>query len=197
MRAIQQQLKRAGCCSGRVSGVWSPSTRKAMAAFADVVNASLPVNRADPVLLVLIESNPGASCTPDCAKDGGSACGQPARKPEVASLDENGAPGPDETSAEENPETTAEPTATMQSTLAAPAGPGARETSAARLAPQPETDVETAALPAPSALARNAEPDDRRDVRQASTRKYKKKSSFSREFNKSMKSLQRSLDKLF
>jgi hypothetical protein len=63
-------------------------------------------------------------------------------------------------------------------------------------------DVDASSLIAPATISRTAEPaarpvERRTAVSQASTRKYKKKSSFSREFNKSMKSLQRSLDKLF
>lgn len=228
VRAVQQQLKRAGCYSGRVNGVWSPATRKAMAAFTSVVNASLPVNRADPVLLVLIESNPGASCTRDCAKDGGSACGSPAAappvnapnvKPQVASLDEDRAAGSAGNAVEDDADATAPtPTAVApaesvpQASAPAerravvvpsearrvPAPPDAREIATAQ--PEPtasETDIETAALPAAAAISRTTEPGGRRVVRKNSARKYKQKTSFSREFNKGMKSLQRSLNKLF
>ncbi|WP_439544211.1 peptidoglycan-binding domain-containing protein [Hyphomicrobium sp.] len=229
VRAVQQQLKRAGCYSGRVNGVWSPATRKAMAEFTSVVNASLPVNRADPVLLVLIESNPGASCTPDCVKDGGSACGSPAAappvnapnaKPQVASLDEDRASGPAGSADEDDADATAAkapaaapappekrtaPTPSERGAVPVPsearrvpAPPEAREIATAQ--PEPtvsETDVETAALPAAAAISRKAEPTERRVVRKNSARKYKQKSSFNREFNKGMKSLQRSLNKLF
>lgn len=228
VRAVQQQLKRAGCYSGRVNGVWSPATRKAMAAFTSVVNASLPVNRADPVLLVLIESNPGASCAPDCAKDGGSACGSPAApppvnapnaKPQVASLDEDRASGPAENAVEDDADATApKPTAVAPAesvpqasapserravpvppeVRTVPAPPETRETAAVQ--PEPtasETDIETAALPATAAISRRAEPSERRVVRKNYPRKYKQKSSFSRSVEKGMKSLQRSLNKLF
>lgn len=63
-RSIQAYLKRAGCYSGRVDGRWSPATMRAMAAFAEIVNARLPVDHPDPVLLALLETHHRATCDP-------------------------------------------------------------------------------------------------------------------------------------
>lgn len=211
VRAVQQQLKRAGCYSGRVNGVWSPSTRKAMAAFTTVVNARLPVNRADPVLLVLIESNPAALCSPDCARDGGEACGAPAAaqgaRPQLATLKEGREDrAAERTVADDTPEVAPpaladEDPAQPESRAEAPL-PRARETENREMAavdPEPaasEPDLETAALPAAaaaSAVSRKAARPDRPRV----ARRYKKQPSFSRQVSKGFKSLQRSLNKLF
>ena len=211
VRAVQQQLKRAGCYSGRVNGVWSPSTRKAMAAFTTVVNARLPVNRADPVLLVLIESNPAALCSPDCARDGGEACGAPAAaqdaRPQLATLKEGRENrSAERTVADDTPEAAPpaladEDPAQPESRAEAPL-PRARETETREIAavdPEPsasEAGLETAALPAAaaaSAVSRKAARPDRPRV----ARRYKKQPSFSRQVSKGFKSLQRSLNKLF
>jgi hypothetical protein len=218
VRAVQQQLKRAGCYSGRVNGVWSPSTRKAMAAFTTVVNARLPVNRADPVLLVLIESNPAALCSPACAKDGGEACGAPAAapvaKPQLATLEDDREDSPAERTAEDDTRATAIETPALAAakserdarapseSRAETAPPKAREPDTRELAavdPEPtalEAGLETAALPA-AAVAAVASQKPARPERPRVARRYKKQPSFSRQVSKGLKSLQRSLNKLF
>ncbi|WP_072396508.1 hypothetical protein [Hyphomicrobium sp. CS1GBMeth3] len=70
--AVQTKLKSAGCYSGPVNGIWTASTQAAMREFTARVNARLPVNRADPVLLALIETHHEASCT-DAAPSAQSA----------------------------------------------------------------------------------------------------------------------------
>jgi hypothetical protein len=62
-RSVQRQLKRAGCYEGPVNGVWNAQTRRGMGEFTRRVNARLPVDSADPVLLVLLETNQEVSCT--------------------------------------------------------------------------------------------------------------------------------------
>mgnify|MGYP001312262546 CR=1 FL=1 len=62
IRAMQSHLKRAGCYGGPLDGRWTPATRRAMAAFTERVNARLPVDEADPVLLVLLETHETAAC---------------------------------------------------------------------------------------------------------------------------------------
>jgi hypothetical protein len=49
-REMQLQLKRVGCYEGLINGVWSPSVIHAMKAFADHVNAALPMGHPDIVL---------------------------------------------------------------------------------------------------------------------------------------------------
>lgn len=67
-REIQRQLKRIGCYQGEASGVWSPSVRQAVKAVADRVNASLPTDRPDPVLLAMVQSQEPGVCGTSCPK---------------------------------------------------------------------------------------------------------------------------------
>jgi len=57
-------LKRAGCYDGEISGVWSPRTREAMKAFTTRVNATLPVDKPDQILLALVQGHQGVACAP-------------------------------------------------------------------------------------------------------------------------------------
>jgi len=62
VREIQRQLTRVGCYHGEVSGKWSAQSRLAMQAFTEQVNAKLPVDRPDQILLRLIEGHQGRAC---------------------------------------------------------------------------------------------------------------------------------------
>jgi len=59
---IQQQLKRAGCYWGRVNGSWNANTRDAMRSFTDRVNATLPIEKPDYLLLTLLKAHSGRAC---------------------------------------------------------------------------------------------------------------------------------------
>jgi hypothetical protein len=71
-REIQRQLRRAGCYGGAITGVWSPAVRQAMKAFTDRVNAALPVEQPDQILLALVQ-NHEATCGEACPR--GQAAG--------------------------------------------------------------------------------------------------------------------------
>jgi hypothetical protein len=81
-RAVQRRLKEAQCYEGRVNGIWNAATRRGMAAFTEIVNARLPVDRADPVLLVLLETHKGVTCA-----KGTPASARGAPREEVASTE--------------------------------------------------------------------------------------------------------------
>ena len=51
VRELQRELKRVGCYSGDVNGVWTTSSRMAMKSVTDRVNATLPIDNPDDVLL--------------------------------------------------------------------------------------------------------------------------------------------------
>jgi len=53
IRDIQRELKRAGCYEGETHGVWTKSTRDAMERLTELVNAKLPTQEPDIVLLSL------------------------------------------------------------------------------------------------------------------------------------------------
>jgi len=63
-RELQRELRRVGCYDGELSGVWTQRTRMAMKAFTDRVNASLPVDKPDQILLALVQSHQGVACVP-------------------------------------------------------------------------------------------------------------------------------------
>src|SRR5262245_21293185 len=66
-REIQLQLRRVGCYQGAISGVWSPAVIGAMKAFADHVNAILPVEHPDIILLALVQNHRGSACGASCS----------------------------------------------------------------------------------------------------------------------------------
>ena len=65
-RELQLELRRVGCYGGDLNGVWTPATRKAMKAFTDRVNATLPVDQADDILLTLVQAHQGEACGSPC-----------------------------------------------------------------------------------------------------------------------------------
>jgi hypothetical protein len=65
-REIQRELKRVGCYDGEVSGNWTTSARMAMKTFTDRVNASLPIDQPDYILLTLVQRHQGRACGSDC-----------------------------------------------------------------------------------------------------------------------------------
>jgi hypothetical protein len=78
VRSLQFELKRVGCYRGEVNGVWTTSSRMAMKSFTDHVNASLPIDTPDYVLLSLVKGHPEQACGPGpeparTADDGGDA----------------------------------------------------------------------------------------------------------------------------
>lgn len=65
-RDLQRELKRVGCYSGEINGAWTPTTKRAMGAFMDRVNASLPMEEPDYILLTLVQGHAQAACGANC-----------------------------------------------------------------------------------------------------------------------------------
>jgi hypothetical protein len=65
-RELQKQLKRVGCYAGALNGVWTTSTRQAMNAFTNRVNAKLPTDKPDTVLLALVQGYSTKVCGIPC-----------------------------------------------------------------------------------------------------------------------------------
>jgi len=63
-RELQRELRRAGCYEGAINGVWTPATRSAMQRFTERVNATLPLDKPDVVLLALVQNEANVSCSP-------------------------------------------------------------------------------------------------------------------------------------
>jgi len=80
-RQLQGELKRVGCYDGELSGVWTTSTRLAMQNFTERVNAKLPIDKPDYILLALVQSQQRRVCEgPETADSG------PARTPPAATV---------------------------------------------------------------------------------------------------------------
>jgi hypothetical protein len=61
-RELQKELKRVGCYEGEVTGAWTVAARQSMRRFTERVNAKLPVEEPDLVLLKLVQGQPGRVC---------------------------------------------------------------------------------------------------------------------------------------
>jgi peptidoglycan hydrolase-like protein with peptidoglycan-binding domain len=68
-RQLQSELKRVGCYDGEVNGVWTTSSRLAMKSFTDLVNAKLPIEKPDPILLALVQGHQERVCAVSRAAD--------------------------------------------------------------------------------------------------------------------------------
>ena len=66
VRNLQRELKRVSCYAGDIDGDWGTGSRRAMAAFTDRVNASLPIEQPDFILLTLVQGHQGAICGEGC-----------------------------------------------------------------------------------------------------------------------------------
>lgn len=66
VKDLQRELKRVGCYDGEMSGVWSPASKKAMSAFTERVNATLPLEEPDYILLTLIQGHSAQACGKAC-----------------------------------------------------------------------------------------------------------------------------------
>jgi len=74
---LQEQLKRVGCYYGRIDGSWGPGSKYAMQSFMQRVNAALPSEKPDYVLLSLLKSQNGkvcGACPSDQMVTSGGAC---------------------------------------------------------------------------------------------------------------------------
>jgi hypothetical protein len=67
-REAQNELRRVGCYEGESSGIWSLSSRLAAERFVDRVNAKLPTDKPDEILLALLRDQSGAICG-QCQRD--------------------------------------------------------------------------------------------------------------------------------
>jgi len=65
-RELQRELRRVGCYEGEINATWTTSTRRAMKAFTDRVNATLPVEEPDHILLALVQGHPDNTCGKPC-----------------------------------------------------------------------------------------------------------------------------------
>jgi len=78
VRELQNGLKRVGCYEGEINATWTPATRRAMKAFLDRINASLPIEEPDVVLYTMVQSQADQVCGKPCSTgeilDGNGRC---------------------------------------------------------------------------------------------------------------------------
>jgi len=74
-RELQKELRRVGCYDGEINGGWTTSTKRAMKTFTERVNASLPVEEPDVVLLSLVQAQADKTCGRPCPAGEASAEG--------------------------------------------------------------------------------------------------------------------------
>jgi hypothetical protein len=178
-RAVQQELKRAGCYGGPVNGVWNAATRQGMGEFTGLVNARLPVDHPDPILLVLLETHDKVICStggaprPAPSTQRGEVAGAADERPAERRAAEVSKAPTRVTVAEEEESDTSVPAAT------AVAAGGAAAVTAAAVAPGQKSALEEPVAGEPK-----------------KTRKYRQPS-LSRQVSKGFKSIQRSLNKIF
>lgn len=86
-RELQRELQRVGCYDGDISGSWSAPSRRAMKAFTEAVNATLPVDQPDYILLRLVQQHRGRACGVTLAK-----ATEPAPEPKPGPAIEKAAP---------------------------------------------------------------------------------------------------------
>jgi hypothetical protein len=61
-RELHKELKRVGCYDGDLTSTWTNTSRQAMRRFTDSVNAKLPLEEPDVVLLRLVQSQARRVC---------------------------------------------------------------------------------------------------------------------------------------
>jgi hypothetical protein len=64
--ALVREIQRIGCYQGNPSGVWTPAVRDAIKVVTERVNASLPIEQPDPVLLAMVQSQEKGVCSASC-----------------------------------------------------------------------------------------------------------------------------------
>ncbi len=65
-RQLQRELKRVGCYEGDADGDWKAASRRAMSAFLTKVNATLPTEQPDYILLTLLQGHADRACGVTC-----------------------------------------------------------------------------------------------------------------------------------
>lgn len=72
-RSLQAELARVGCYRGNIDGDWGSVSKRAAGAFLRKVNATLPIEKPDYILLTLIQGHSDKACGVDCPHGQGLA----------------------------------------------------------------------------------------------------------------------------
>jgi len=66
IRDLQRELRRVGCYEGEIDGDWGPMSKRAITTFTARVNASLPTDKPDYILLTLVQRHDQPVCGVNC-----------------------------------------------------------------------------------------------------------------------------------
>lgn len=66
IRDLQKELRRVGCYEGEIDGDWGGGSKRAMRHFTERVNASLPTEDPDYILLMLVRGHNATACGKSC-----------------------------------------------------------------------------------------------------------------------------------
>ena len=91
---LQHELKRVGCYEGGINGIWIRSTRRAMEALIDQLNAKLPTARPELVHLALVQGQHARICDQCPNAEENQSGGRCAREVLAASIAPLTSPGP-------------------------------------------------------------------------------------------------------
>ena len=100
-RELHKELKRVGCYQGEISSTWSSASRQAMRRFTEAVNAKLPIEEPDLVLLRLAQGQAQRVCPcPAAAGEASASCATAASAAEASKTGGNEARLADEAGAQ-------------------------------------------------------------------------------------------------
>lgn len=68
-RAVQAELRRVGCYYGDIDGDWGSGSKRAMSNFTGRINASLPLEAPDAIMLTMVRRFEGQACSATCRSD--------------------------------------------------------------------------------------------------------------------------------
>jgi hypothetical protein len=151
VRELHKELKRVGCYQGEVGGSWTQASRQAMRRFTQSVNAKLPLEEPDLILLRLVESHRQTVCTAGCAADRpDGAMGGACRERTAAA--EPPTPAQSQARGENEPAEKPTPLLVGAATTTAAAAATAAAVATPQLAPTaPASTAKPASAPAPQA----------------------------------------------
>lgn len=66
VREIQTELKRVGCYDGEIDGSWGAGSKRAIGTFTERINATLPIEEPDYILLTLVQGHKTNACGEQC-----------------------------------------------------------------------------------------------------------------------------------
>jgi hypothetical protein len=66
VRDLQRELRRVGCFDAEIDGDWNAATKRALTLFMDRINATLPLDQPDYILLTLVQGHATQACGKNC-----------------------------------------------------------------------------------------------------------------------------------